>query len=77
MVGEKLKGLVDPDYLSFLLDELVFERKWHRDGGCVGLLEKMIHEELDRWGLGEQQELELAGILAERHGARVTEPGAS
>jgi hypothetical protein len=69
-----------PDYLAFLLQELAYERSLSLAVGravndpTIKTLERMIQEELDRWGLSEKAELELAEILAERHGSRLEEP---
>ena len=61
------------DYLSFLLDELIWERQWGSKGG-METIERMLGKELDRWGLDEDQEIFLAAILAERHGIELPEP---
>lgn len=61
------------DYLSFLLDELLWERRWGTRGGLAAL-ERMLNRELDRWGLDESQEIWLAATLAERHGLELPEP---
>lgn len=61
------------DYLSFLLDELIFERQHGAESG-METVERLINRELDRWELSEDQEIFLAAILAERHGLEIEEP---
>ncbi|MFQ6033380.1 MAG: hypothetical protein ACE5KR_00785 [Candidatus Bipolaricaulia bacterium] len=64
---------LNAEYLSFLLDSLLWERRRGSKGG-METIERMINKEIDRWQLDEDREVFLAAILAERHGLELPEP---